>query len=337
MSEPQPAKHPSLEKTDSALHRSMTQEPVSVSKDDLPSDAALLKDELAKKTRNCTALLRAVDELKTALEALRNDFGGQQAEHLVEVKALKDVLQKTHAHASALEEELMFERQASKQLKAQNLDFQYYLNLWGIPVSSGQQTGGAKPAGPVIGDETFFPALIPLTGTADPVPPVLRGDLLTFCFPDLLHFLANSSLEGVLTVVTDGIVSKLYLEKNILQFAGWNNRDPDLRLAMLLEESGLVQHDALVDLDQRALYDLELANLLVTERNVPDKTVRSGLREHARVILGFLFHLKRGSFIFQPGHIQPRRELLFRLSVTDLLLKTAAEMDEKTRLSVEKR
>ena len=337
MSSETPPRHPSLEKTDSLDFKTASPE----AKAALPpgerlSDTALLKDEINKKMRSCAALERSVQELKTTLEALRRDFAGQRAEHLVEVKALKDIIQRTQSRAEETEAELFGERQAQKQLKAQNLNLQYHLNLWGIPISSGTGSANGEPGRQTGVDETFFPPLVPAPGSEDPIPSTLRGELSSFYFPNLLHFLANSNLEGVLTVVNDGIVSKLYLEKGVLKFAGWNNRDPELMLATLLEESGLVEREVIEELAARPLYDLELANVLVTQKDIPAQTVRSGLKEHARVILGFLFHLKRGSFLFQPGQIQRRRELQFRLSITDILLKTAAEMDEKTRVALEK-
>jgi hypothetical protein len=173
--------------------------------------------------------------------------------------------------------------------------------------------------------------LTPIPGGVDPVPVVLRGDLTSFYFPNLLHFLANANLDGVITVVTDDTVTKLYLESGVMLLAGWNNRDPELSLHTLLRESELVTPEKLAAFSDRDVHDLELATALVTEGQVPAPAVQSGLKEHARVILSYLFELKRGSFFFQPGQIPRRRDLQFRLSIMDVLLKTAAAMDEKTR------
>ncbi|MBI4601681.1 MAG: DUF4388 domain-containing protein [Planctomycetes bacterium] len=294
------------------------------------TDAELLRRELEAKARECAALVQATEQLKAALEALRSDFAAQKSEGILEVRAIQDALGKAHSQAAQLQGEIADLRSSNKRLKLQTLSLQYHINLWGIPVASGDGTtdGQLEPQG-IAGP--FFPALTPLPGSSDPVPAALRGDLASFCFPDVLGFLASSSREGVLTVVTEGIVSKLYLERSCLKLAGWNDRDPDLALATLLEESGLVDPRALADLRARSLFDLEVAGILVGEKRAPAATVQAGLREHARVILGFLFHSTRGSFFFQPGQIPRKRELQFALPVTDVLLKTAAAMDERTR------
>jgi hypothetical protein len=117
----------------------------------------------------------------------------------------------------------------------------------------------------------------------------------------------------------------------VLRLAGWNNRDPELSLLTLLEESELVSREICEALRQRSPFDYEVATALVAESGVPVETVRLGLREHARVVLSYLFQMRRGSFFFQRGQVCCQKELQFRLLITDVLLKTAAEMDEKTR------
>ena len=341
---PGAGKHPSLEKTDVDLGPSFSG-PITRKEDeartrvrtprDLESiefaDALLLREQLGKKTRECAALFRSVNDLKLEIESLRNDFSTRTNEHLLEIRALHEMLHKGHSEAERIQNELEEIKQANKQLKAQNLSLQYHLNLWGLPVSSVEYSRESDSGSRVDQSESFFPALMPLTEGVDPVPVALSGDLGALSFPDLLHFLSHSSSIGVLTVVTDGVVSKLYLGKGVLQLAGWNNRDPELSLAALLEESQLVSSEVLADLREGS-YDLELASQLVSEKFLAAPAMQAVLKEHARVILGFLFQLKRGSFFFQPGQVPGKRDLQFRLPVTDVLLKTAAEVDERERV-----
>lgn len=298
---------------------------------DASSEILFLEEQFERKQRECAGLGRSVQELRMELGVLRRDFSAQQSENLIEVRTLKAILKRTHDQAATLQAESTELKQGNKQLKAQNLDLQYHLNAWGIPVSVDEE--GSDPAGYEASDSSgaFFPILTPLVGGTDPIQVVLRGDLATFYFPNVLHFLANSRLQGVLTVVSDGIASKLYLEKSVLRLAAWNNRDPDLRFATLLQESQLVPPDIMAEFEGHDFFDLDLATLLVTRKKVAPATVQSGLKEHARVILGFLFHLKRGTFLFQPGEIPRKKDLQFQLHITNLLLKTAAEMDERTR------
>jgi hypothetical protein len=326
-------RHRSLEKTEPALARppdGAPQPPAFLREPAVESDLALLRDELERKLRENAALQRAVEELRGQLEAARADFSVQSSEHVLEVRALKGIVEKDQQETAGLLGEMADLKSTNKQLKAQNLSLQHHLNSWGIPVSSGDEAKAVEERA-AVESRGFFPSLTPIPGGIDPVPVVLRGELTSFFFPNLLHFLANSNLAGVVTVITDGIVTKLYLEKGVLLLAGWNNRDPDLSLSTLLEESELVSPDVLADYRGGDIYDLELASSLVAERQVPAAAVQSGLKEHARVILSFLFELKRGVFFFQPGQIPRRRDLQFRLSIMDVLLKTAAEMDEKTR------
>lgn len=340
-------KHPSLEKTDVDLGKSAALLPSGSSvgegeaktqartPKDLASiefaDALLLREQLGNKARECASLHRSVDELKLQIESLRNDFSARTNEYLLEMGALQEIIQKGHNEEERVQEQMEEVKQANKQLKAQNLSLQYHLNLWGLPVSAGGYSKGNEPGNHFEVSESFFPALTPLAEGSDPVPVALSGNLVSFYFPDLLHFLSHSNSVGVLTVMTDAVVSKLYLEKGVLRLAGWSNRDPELSLAALLEESELVSQDVLAELREGA-YDLELASQLVTEKFLAAPAMQAGLKEHARVILGFLFQLKRGSFFFQPGQVPGKRDLQFRLPITDVLLKTAAEMDERERV-----
>jgi hypothetical protein len=337
-------KHPSLEKTDVDLGKAVggsasRREEESRAKARTPrdleaaqfADALLLREQLGTKTRECAALARNVDELKLEIEALRNDFSTRANEHLLEIRTLHEMIQKGHGEEERLQNELNEVRQANKQLKSQNLSLQYHLNLWGLPVTAVEYSRRNDSGERVVLSESFFPALVPLMEGVDPVPIGLSGDLASLSFPDLLHFLSHSSSVGVLTVVTEGVVSKLYLGKGVLQLAGWNNRDPELSLAALLEESQLVSGEVLAELRDGA-FDLELASQLVSEKFLAAPAMQAALKEHARVILGFLFQLKRGSFFFQQGQVLGKRDLQFRLPVTDVLLKTAAEMDERERV-----
>lgn len=295
-----------------------------------PPDLAILREHLRKKQTECSALAGRNEGLRTEIEALRTDYTVQQAERLAEIEALKQVVTRSNEETRRLEGDVSALKKDNKELKAQNLSLQYHLNLWGIPVCAG---GGTEERLQGTGEDgnTFFPALTPLAGAEDPIPIVLRGDLAALAFPDLLQFLASSKRSGVVTVVTDQIVAKLYLENSVLRLAGWNNRDPELGLLALLEEAELLAAEVCEEFRESRLYDLELAERLVAEKNVPADTVRIGLREHTRVILSYLFQVNRGTFFFQPGQIPRRKDLQFQLLVTDLLLKTAAEMDEKTR------
>lgn len=328
-------RHRSLEKTEPALEKPPDQAaaPPAAAPVRVPaaeSDLALLRDELERKLRENAALQRTIEEWRGQRDAMKADFSVQSSEYLLEIRTLKDIVEKDQVETAALLGEMADLKSTNKQLKAQNLSLQYHLNSWGIPVSSGDEKKAVEERA-AVESRGFFPSLTPVPGGIDPVPIVLRGELTSFYFPNLLHFLANANLAGVVTVITDGIVTKLYLEKGVLLLAGWNNRERDLSLHTLLEESELVSREVLAEFRDQEVYDLELASSLVSERQVPASAVQSGLKEHARVILSFLFELKRGVFFFQPGQIPRRRDIQFRLSIMDVLLKTAAEMDEKTR------
>ena len=327
-------RHRSLEKTEPALPKPLDQgagrpgERAAASA--VESDLALLRDELERKLHENATLQRTIGEWRGQVEAMKADFSIQSNEQLLEIRTLRDIVEKDQVETSTLLGEMADLKSINKQLKAQNLSLQYHLNSWGVPVSSGEEAKAIEERS-AVESRGFFPSLTPVPGGADPVPIVLRGELTSFYFPNLLHFLANSNLAGVVTVITDGIVTKLYLERGVLLLAGWNNRDHDLSLHTLLEESELVPREVLEEFRDQEIYDLELATSLVSEKQVEVAAVQSGLKEHARVILSFLFELKRGVFFFQPGQIPRRRDLQFRLSIMDVLLKTAAEMDEKTR------
>lgn len=337
-----PPRHRSMEKTDCDLGQHPGEEiedaaqeagdaPGSHADEDLLADMDLLREEFLKKQNECSFLQARVVELRTEIEALRSDFSVQRDELREEIRTLNGLVEAARTDSEALDAELDSLQQANKQLKAQNLTLQYHLNLWGIPVATGEVSPESTDGPAREEEKTFFPALQPVRGGVDPIPVSLRGELSVLSFPDLLHFLANTNLRGVLTVVAEGVVSKLYLEGPVLRMVGWNSRDRDLGLLTLLTESELIPHEKSGELGEQDLFDWELARILVTEKQIPEKTVRLGLKEHARVVLGYLFQLRHGAFFFQSGQIQRMRELQFELLITDVLLKTAAEMDEKTR------
>ena len=294
------------------------------------SEVEWLRLELQRQTEQSESLKESADELQVQLDALRKDFSAQSTDGQLEIRTLQSLLEKGHEQVEKLQTEMINQKKSNKGLKSQNLRLQYYLNVWGIPVSaSGKEA--QVPGSVGNSGRHFFPDLSALVDGLDPIPVVLRGDIYTFGFPNLLHFLANSNLTGVLTMVSDGVVSKLYLEKGILRLTGWNHTESELSLRNLLEQSDLVKANALDRYAGEFLYDLELAIALLKKEELPANLIQSGLREHARVILTYLYEVERGAFFFQPGVLRRQRYLQFNLPILDLLLVTAAEVDEKSR------
>ncbi len=301
----------------------------------IDSPNELLQEELRRKTEQVDRLKETVDELQAQLDAMRQDYSAQTADGQLELRTLQSLLERSHEQVEKLQNEMIQQKKSNKALKAQNLRLQYQLNVWGIPVSaSGRESQIPESAGE--GGRLFFPELSALVDGLDPIPVVLRGDVYTFGFPNLLHFLANSNLTGVLTIVSDGVVSKLYLEKGILRLAGWNHKAAELCLANLLRQSDLVNASILDRFANQSLYDLELAIALLKQEELPTNLIQSGLREHARVVLTYLYETEQGAFFFQPGILRRQRYLQFHLPILDLLLVTAAEMDEKSRTDLRK-
>jgi hypothetical protein len=259
----------------------------------------------------------------------------REDEHRAEIATYRDLLQRSTAKNRELQSRIVDLTMDQKRLKGQNLSLQYHLNLWGVPVLSGED---AKASLEKELSRAFFPRVQPLAGNPDPIPVVLHGDLRAFSFPDLIHFLGNSNLLGVLSVVTDGMVSKLYVRKGVVRLAGWNRRESDSgevrSLLSTLRASGGVAEEDLVDYEGLPLYDLEVAKLLLREKGVPASDLQAGLKDHARTILGHLFHLRRGAFSFQEAQVEGVDEILFHLPIIDLLLKAAADADERTRAIV---
>ena len=294
------------------------------------SPTALLQAEIKSKSHQVDRLTETVEELQIQLDAMRKDFSSQNADGQLELRTLQSLLERSHEQVEKLQGDALQQQKSKRTLKSQNLRLQHQLNVWGIPVSaSGAESSAPDSSGE--GGRLFFPELSALVEGLDPVPVVLRGDIYTFGFPNLLHFLANSNLTGVLTMVSDGVVSKLYLEKGILRLTGWNHRSEELCLANLLRQSDLVDADILDQFADEPLYDLELAISILKREELPTNLIQSGLREHARVILTFLYETEQGAFFFQPGILRRQRYLQFHLPILDLLLVTAAEVDEKSR------
>ncbi len=166
-------------------------------------DTSLLQEEIKSKSHQVDRLTETVEELQVQLDAMRKDFSSQTADGQLELRTLQSLLERSHEQVETLQNDMLRQHKSKKTLKSQNLRLQHQLNVWGIPVSaSGAESKAPDSSGE--GGHLFFPELSALVEGLDPVPVVLRGDTYTFGFPNLLHFLANSNLTGVLTMVSDG-------------------------------------------------------------------------------------------------------------------------------------
>ena len=194
MSTEQGRKHRSLEKTERLPSQPASLQdqapPSAVSSLESVSDTRVLKDALAETERERDSLKRAILLLETEAGALRSDFTAQKGEQLEELKTLHEVAERAHSEASLLKAGLKDARAANKALKAQNLSLQHVLNQWGVPIESGESSAFTLAAFEE-GLDRFFPKLAPGPAESDPVPTVLKGELASFYFPDLLHFLSN--------------------------------------------------------------------------------------------------------------------------------------------------
>ena len=290
-----------------------------------------LEQALALRDTECRNLERKLEEMRAQLQSLRSDFSAQLSELKTENETQRVLLER-NTEANAKHEETQAQlRHDNKELKAQNLDLQYHLNQWGLPVES-SIPGESAFEDDLAQSTSFFPPLTPFEGSADPVPVACKGDMGTFQFPDLIHFLGNSHYIGVLTLISDGIVSKLYLDSGVLRLASWNNREKERGLTTILRQSEVVSESALVSLSGLPLFDLEVASIVLRQQLAEAEDLRLALKEHARLILGFLFEVKQGTFFFQPGQVEAMEDLQFRLPVIDVLLHTAAEVDERMRV-----
>ena len=270
----------------------------------------------------------AQEQLRLQVETLRRDFSARLAEHDRELEIRARALEESERLARRHEEELEDERKLTKELKRQNLALQHQLNAWGIPVS----TGDSDPAaGLEHAHQRFFPRVVPPEPGDDPAPIALRGDLRVFHVMSLLSFIGNSNLTGVLTLVHDDTVTKIFVENATLGLVAWSRRHSPCSLPYLLIESELLAPNEVASYQEENLYDFEIANRLLYEGKLDVETIRECLREHARVILAQLLQLDSGAFFFQRGRPTYDQNLKFRLSITDLLLRSLTMVDEKAR------
>lgn len=267
--------------------------------------------------------------LETELEAIRGDLSFRVAEQKKELEVQQEVFREGRKEAGSLLDELRDSQVATKSLKSQNLDLQYLLSSLGVPLASDSKAVLFDAFDD--GSNHFFPSVTPLNPEVDPAPVVLRGDLQLFHLTNVLTFLENSKRVGVLTVLTEGFVTRLYLDGSSLRLACWNKQDPVFSLAGLLVDAELLTEEQVASYVKDRLYDYEVAGRLLQDDVLDDDTLQAGLREHTRVIVTELFHLDEGTFVFQEGRIVCDGRLLFNLSVTNLLLRTAARVDERSR------
>lgn len=267
-------------------------------------------------------------QLRLQIETLRRDFSARLAEQQRELEIRVHALEESQRLARDLEEHLEAERRLTKDLKRQNLSLQHHLNAWGIPVSL------VDPAESSAGEsahQRFFPRVVPPEPGDDPTPVALRGDLRIFHVMSVLSFLGNSNLTGVLTLVHDDTVTKIFVESATLGLVAWSRRHSPCGLPYLLIESELLTPEEVISYQEENLYDFEIANRLLYEGKLDVDTIRECLREHARIILTQLLQLDAGTFFFQRGRPTYDQNLKFRLSITDLLLRSLTMVDEKTR------
>lgn len=269
------------------------------------------------------------ESLRLEIEALHGDFSAHSAEQERELEVRRAVCDECQQEADGLKSRLRDAQTAIKSLKSQNLDLQYHCNAWGIPVSSGSEFEKDLESRAQLGRSRFFPAIQPQTPGLDPVPIVLRGELSIFHLASLLGFLEYNHLEGVLTILHDHVATKLYISDGHLRLAAWNDRESVFSLSSLLVESELMREEEIAPYIEEKLYDLEIAVRLLYEGRLPAETIQSCLVEHARLIVTHLFQIGEGAFFLQQGGITFEGRLQLNLSITDLMLRTAAHFDEE--------
>ncbi|MEM7231612.1 MAG: DUF4388 domain-containing protein [Planctomycetota bacterium] len=289
-------------------------------------DSAVVSEVDDGLEREVEQLREGNQKLRLELEAMRGDLEGQLEDQAGEVRVQREAQELNAGEIDELQNQLDSAKQAAKFLKEQNLELQHQLNCWGIPVSRGTDSSVDAMA-----THRFFAPIVPNDPGVDPAPVVLRGDLSAFHLTALLSFLEHCNLLGVLTIVNGDLLTKLFIEGPALRLVAWNRRDEELSLGNLLIESELLADEEVAPFREENLYDLEVATRLLYEGKLDAETIRVCLREHTRVIITQLFQVREGSFFFQPGKPSCHADLLFNLSTTDLLLRTATHLDEETR------
>ncbi|MBN1441408.1 MAG: DUF4388 domain-containing protein, partial [Planctomycetes bacterium] len=294
-------------------------------------EARTLRETLIRQKAEIEQMQRSNEQIRMRLEALQGDFSIRVADQEAEIRVRKEACEQSFVEAERLSQELRQAEQANKLLKSQNLDLQYHLNAYGIPVLSGSDFERNLLERAKIGQSRFFPAILPAMPGQDPVPIVLRGDLSAFHLASLLSFLANTNLFGVLTVLGQNSAAKLFIEEGALRLVAWNDRESLCSIPNLLVESDLLTEDEVATYREEKLYDLEVVMRLLYEGRLERDTLRACLLEYTHLIVTQLFEQEEGTFFLQQGTILFDKQLLFRLSITDLLLRTAAHVDQKQR------
>lgn len=292
----------------------------------LQEDLSRLRDEVERQTEQTAGLARTVASLELELETARKDHETRQADFEVEAGALRNLLERAQGRLTELLAEADNTLLANHELKAQNLELQYQLNLWGIPVTTGDDAGAelTPPHG-----RTFFPRLRSSEMESDPARPILRGDLGAFKTPDIISLLGNCGATGILTILSEGTAVKFYLEHGVLRMAGWNKLDPGLGLVAILQEMGAIGETKGQRLHDSGMSDMEAAETLRQEGSPPIEKIRGGLRRQAGRILSRTLGLERGVFLFHGGTIEEHREILFDCPITNAILEAARETDER--------
>lgn len=161
----------------------------------------------------------------------------------------------------------------------------------------------------------------------------LQGNIESFGVSEILQLISQQAKTGTLEIQTgDGLARLRFLEGSLLE--AWpDKRTPAEYIGVLLVRSGLItpaQLDHALGVQRRSLR--RLGDILVRGGVLRVEDFQAVLALQHRETAYRLLRVRRGSFRFRPGSVEPEEGVSVPMDVGELLMEGFRQMDEMPKL-----
>ena len=160
-----------------------------------------------------------------------------------------------------------------------------------------------------------------------------KGYLRNYRLPSMLVYLNRNRVTGTLTITSQGIIKKVFLQKGTAVFASSNYEDD--RLGEVLVKVGLItmqQYETAVE--EKLLSDKRVGTVLVELGYLSPKDLFWGVKYQVQEIIFSLFKLRDAHYEFEEGGV-PSEVITLELSMANVILEGLRRVDDLTRIKSE--
>lgn len=162
----------------------------------------------------------------------------------------------------------------------------------------------------------------------------LKGFLRSYSVPKILVSLNRQRATGTLSVASQGVTKKVYLNKGTAIFASSTYEDD--RLGEILLKAGRItvrQYDESVEMLKKT--GRRQGVILVELGYLTPKDLFWGVKHQVKEVIRSLFYLRDGTFEFAPGEASPDEVITLNMSMANLIYEGVKRIEDWTRIRQE--